>query len=180
MTRRDWIVVLVLVVAFGWVTQLGGNRPLPPPSLPVLPVASALLAEDFSLPDLSGEPRTLADHAGEVVLLNFWASWCPPCREELPSLQRLHDSLGGEGLRVIAVSVDAGSSEAVSRFVERNGVTLPVLHDRGGGVARRYRVRAYPTSVVVDRAGRVVARVPSAWDWADPSAVDWLRQLLAE
>ena len=122
----------------------------------------------------------LADARGDVVLVNFWATWCPPCRRELPELQALDTALGGEGLRVFAVSVDAGATDALARFASARALRFPVLHDRDGEVARRYAVGAYPTTVVVDRAGRVVLRAAGAFAWNAPESVAWLRGLLRE
>ena len=181
MARRDLLVVLVVVVAFGLISQRRGcaPRPLAPPPLPDARAEGAA-APGFVLPGVDGARHALADHAGKVVFLNFWATWCPPCREELPVLQQLHETLAGEGLHVLAVSVDTTSTESVASFVARHGVDFSVLHDADSEIARSYGVRAYPTSVLIDRRGRVAYRLASAWDWTDPAALAWLRTLLAE
>src|SRR5262249_44696802 len=101
-------------------------------------------APDFHLPLLAGGESGLSAYRGRPVLLNFWATWCPPCVDEMPSLQRLHKILEPEGLVVLSVSVDE-SGAALSRFVSEHGVTFPVLRDPGGrGAAASYHTTGYP------------------------------------
>jgi peroxiredoxin len=122
----------------------------------------------------------LADHSEQVLLLNFWATWCAPCREELPTLEALHRELGDEGLAIIGVNVDPGSAERAGRFAEQQGLGFIVLHDPEQRVASSYGVLGYPTTVVIDRDGRIVLSELGAWDWSHPDAVAWLRELLAQ
>lgn len=184
MARRDLWVVALVVLALALITTLRRSVPLPAPALPELTEAASGLerpaAPDFELTKLGGGSRNLADFRGRVVVLNFWATWCGPCREELPALEALHRELAAEGVAVVAVSLDKGSEGSVARFAEERGLTFDVLHDPGGQTEERYGVRFYPTTLVIDRHGRTVVRVSSAWDWAAPSVVDWLRQLLSE
>jgi peroxiredoxin len=187
MRWRDVAVVLVVAAAFAALARLVGPAELAPPPLPQ-PSAETRSAGSLDAPraaalelrDLDGRPRSLGEHAGRVVLVNFWATWCPPCREELPALQALHGELADEGLVVLGVAVDAGAAEPVAAFAAGRGVGFPLLHDPGGDAARRWGVRAYPTSFVVDGAGRLRHVAPSAWDRSHPDAVAWLRALLAE
>ena len=177
--RREWWIVAAIALAFA-VLSLPREPRLEEPRLPALPIASARTAPPFELPVAGGGSASLDDYAGSVVLLNFWATWCRPCREELPALQALHAELEAEGLRVLAVSVDAGAAEAVARFASERGLGFPVLHDPGEQTARRYGAFAYPTSVVVDRAGRVVLSATGAYAWNAPKSVAWFRALLGE
>lgn len=172
-----------MVLLFAAARTFVGGGGLAPPPLPELgekPPETRPAAAAFALPSLSGERRALGELRGRVVLVHFWATWCPPCVEELPALDALHEALSEEGLAVLAVSVDAGAPEPVRRFAEGQGLGLPVLHDPARRVADRYGVYAYPTTVIVDRAGRVVHRAPSAWNWEHPDARAWMRDLLAE
>ncbi len=107
------------------------------------------------LTGVDGRRLPLASLQGEVVVLNFWASWCRPCRHELPALDRLNASLAGRGARVLAVSIDEDLRN-VTRFVESNGLTLPVYHDGPDGLARDLALQHIPCTLVLDRDGNVV------------------------
>jgi peroxiredoxin len=155
--------------------------PLRAPRLAPPPEAAARAAAPaFELPLAGGGAASLAAARGEVVLVNFWATWCPPCRRELPALQALEAALGGAGLRILAVSVDRGPTEELASFARARELRFPVLHDRESDVARSYGVGAYPTTVVVDRAGRIALRAAGAYAWDAPESVAWFRALLAE
>ncbi|MCS6801666.1 MAG: TlpA disulfide reductase family protein [Chloroflexota bacterium] len=109
-------------------------------------------APDFTLPTLDGRSLSLSSLRGRPVVINFWATWCAPCREEMPLLQTAFLRYGATGLTVLAVDVQEGEA-LVRPFVEEFGLTFPVLLDKNGDVVSRYRVRGLPTTVFVDRAG---------------------------
>ncbi len=109
-------------------------------------------APEFALRDTDGRMRTLADYRGRAVWINFWATWCVPCRRELPDIQRLSDEFAGEGLVVLAVNFLA-SSDRAKAFWDDLGLNLPVLLDRSGDVAEQYRLRGFPDSFFIDRDG---------------------------
>jgi len=113
---------------------------------------------DFSLQDLSGNTLRLADLRGEVVVVDFWATWCPPCRKALPHLQELHEEFAGKGVRVVGIATDQQGAAIVAPFVEKNGLTFPiVLTD--GKVDRDFGgVRGIPTTFVLDKQGKVVRK----------------------
>jgi thiol-disulfide isomerase/thioredoxin len=136
-------------------------------------------SEDFVLADLNGDDMTLAEQRGKVVFLNFWATWCGPCREEMPSMQTLYDELKDEGFEIVAVNVREDRDTA-SGFVEANGFTYPVLLDLDGRVTIRYGIRAYPTTYIVDRDGHVLGVRPGYNDWATEEVVAAFRSLLAQ
>jgi thiol-disulfide isomerase/thioredoxin len=108
-------------------------------------------APDFTLDDLSGEPVNLSDLRGQVVLLNFWATWCGPCRVEMPIIQ---ESYNDGGFAVLAINFDE-SHDIVLPFTENLKLTFPILLDPGGKIQELYRVRGYPTSVFIDAAGQI-------------------------
>lgn len=113
-------------------------------------------APDFTLTDLNGEDFTLSDHRGEIVVLNFWATWCLPCIAEMPDLEALHQELGDGGVRIVGISQDTGGADEVRPFVERLGVTYPLLPDPAFQVASRYGgVSVLPTTIFIGRDGRV-------------------------
>ncbi len=123
-------------------------------------------APGFRLPALAGGEFDLASQRGKIVVLNFWATWCPPCVAEMPSLERLHRALAPEGLSVVTVSADEDEAE-LRRFVSEQALTLPVLKDPGGRVAASaYRTTGYPETFILDRDGRLLQHVvgPAEWD----------------
>ena len=124
-------------------------------------------APGFVLPSLSAGKIALAESAGSVRVVHFWATWCAPCREEMPSLEALYRRHRESGrLAVLAVSVDDDAS-VVQQYVEAGGFTFPVLLDRYRRVADRFGVSTFPTSFIVDAAGRLVAKRTGAVDWAE-------------
>jgi thiol-disulfide isomerase/thioredoxin len=131
----------------------------------------------LALKDPAGRPHALADYRGQVLLVNFWATWCEPCRDEMPSFQRLKERLAGHPLTVLAVNYGE-SSPKVGEFVRRLGLDLPVLLDPGQQAARAWRVRLLPTSYLVDADGRVRYSVVGELDWASDAAVNAVRRLL--
>lgn len=143
------------------------------------PVEPGAVAPPFELLDLDETSHRLGDFAGQVVVLNFWATWCPPCVEEMPSLQRLEDTLADEGLAVIAVSVDERYDD-IAPFVEEHGLRFLVLHDLGKRVSRRYEVFQFPETWLIGRDGRLVSRVIGARDWSAPASLRVFRDLLGE
>lgn len=135
-------------------------------------------APDFTLPDLGGRSHRLSDLRGRVVFLNVWATWCPPCREEMPAMERLYRRFRNRDFAMLAVSADEDGAAAVGPFVEALGLTFPVLLDPDGLVVRRYGITGFPETFIIDRQGQVVHHVVGPADW-DSEAVDaFLLQLL--
>jgi thiol-disulfide isomerase/thioredoxin len=135
-------------------------------------------APDFTLTDLQGRRVRLQDFRGRVVLLNFWATWCAPCREEFPAMVALSRDLGDQGLVVAAVNFQE-ERELVAGFAQEFGVSFTVLLDPDGETARAYRVQALPTTVFVDRQGRLAGVALGYRAWHAGPARAWLRELLA-
>jgi cytochrome c biogenesis protein CcmG/thiol:disulfide interchange protein DsbE len=140
-------------------------------------LATGAPAPEFRLPDRAGRTVELQGLRGRVVLVNFWATWCAPCLEELPSLERLHRTLGPEGLVVLGISVDE-QERAIAPVLERFGVTFTVLSDPFGTASAAYAIRAFPETYVVDARGVLRETYRGAVRWDDPGAIDHLRQLL--
>jgi peroxiredoxin len=122
-------------------------------------------AEDFTVKTPGGGAFRLADHRGKVVMVNFWATWCPPCLEEMPAMERLYRQHREAGFTLVAVSVD-GDDKVVPPFVKKLGLTFPIGLDPGMDLANAYGVRALPSSFLVDREGNLVALAigPRHWD----------------
>ena len=136
-------------------------------ALGITPPKQRLLAPDFSLATPGGRTLRLSDFRGKTVLLNFWASFCAPCREEMPALQMLWEAHRHAGLVVLAVAADRSKSgaAAVMALTESTGVSFPVLLDSNGEVRRQYEVQALPTSYLIGADGRFLGRIIGPRDW---------------
>lgn len=143
------------------------------------PVASQP-APGFRLPSLSGGEIGLADLKGRLVLLNFWATWCEPCRREMPGLERLAQRYRERGLTVLAINEDADDGARATRFVARHALTYPVLLDGDGAVARRYRAKALPMSYLIGADGNLLGTVVGARDWEGGAAGALIEQHLPQ
>jgi thiol-disulfide isomerase/thioredoxin len=134
-------------------------------------------APPLTLPVWGGAAWTLEAHKGQPVLLNFWASWCEPCRAEMPSLELLAARHQAQGLQVMAVNFRE-TDAAVRRFIEATALTLPVLRDSDGSAARAFGVRIFPSTVGIHRGGQVVSVVVGECDWSGPAARRWVAALM--
>ena len=137
-------------------------------------------APDFQLIDLQGNWQALPDYRGKVVLLNFWATWCGPCRVEMPSMERVYQDLKDEGFAILAISSDPQGSIVTRPFVAAQGLTFPILHDSDYRVSGSYGVRTLPMSFLIDRNGTLTQRVFGARDWNSAEARALIRGLLRE
>ncbi len=135
------------------------------------------MAADFTVPGLGSSLR-LRDFKGQVVFLNFWATWCPPCREEMPSMERLYRRYKSRGLAILALSIDSRGEEVVGPFVKGLGLTFPVGLDPKMTVASEYRMAALPTSVLIDGGGAIAAVAVGPRDWDSPAAHQVIEKLL--
>lgn len=175
--RRPWSTGhLILVVLFFAVPGLllslrhEGYLPGELPTEPTLVHGQALAAPDFSLPDLEGNSRRLSSLHGKVILLHFWATWCSPCRDAMPSLEVLYQAYKPQGFEVMAVASDVRGAEAVQPFVTTHHLTFLNLQDTNTHVTRLYGVTQLPTTYVLDREGRLVTVEIGNRDWATPEA----------
>ena len=177
--QRQWMVVAGIVALLGaglWfaATQLGAE---------LFPLAIGAKAPDFSAMTLGPMPvaKGIDDYEGEVVLLNIWATWCEPCRVEMPSMQRLETRLGPKGLRIVAVSVDDPGMEAkINVFVREYALTFEILHDAPGRIRDQYQTTGVPETFVIGRDGRIRRRIIGPDDWSSPPNIAFIERLLAE
>jgi len=123
-----------------------------------------LASVDFDLENTRGETVSLSSLKGKVVFLNFWATWCGPCREEMPSMQRLYEAYADKGLEILAVNL-MEDSRSVERFARDFGLTFPMLLDTQGRVGSTYGARAIPTTYLIDREGYVIGAMAGSRDW---------------
>ena len=135
------------------------------------PLGRGDAAPGFELVTLDGSSMSLGDVDGRVALINFWATWCKPCEDEMPAMQRLYETLSPEGFELLAISVDT-SADDVRAFRERLGIGFPILLDPDQDASRLYQTTGFPESLLVDREGRIVERYvgPREWDHADYEA----------
>lgn len=177
--RDKLTLILLLVVAYLVLQRLGYML-----SAPAISPGEVRTRQpfpiDFRLPDLRDQPIRLSDLRGRVVLLNFWATWCPPCRAEMPSMQALYQDYREKGFEILAISSDVKGKETVAPFVERLGLTFPMLLDPRNVVGTQLRVRGIPTSYVLDKQGRIVGLEIGARDWNKAAMRRLLERLLAE
>ena len=143
-------------------------------------VAVGFSAPEFEAGRLDDATRVarLSDYRGSVVLLNVWATWCDPCRREMPSIERLYQELGPKGFRVLAVSIDdAGAAGDIRDFAREYGLTFDILHDPTGGIQRTYQLIGVPESFLIDKDG-VIRKKAFETDWYSPENRDLVAQLL--
>ncbi len=137
-------------------------------------------APEFRLPDLNGRMTDLADFRGKFVMVHFWATWCPPCVEELPKLARLAEALKGTDFVLLAVSVNEDGAPAVQEFLDQRGLTLPVvLLDPDRAVASRYGTFKFPETYLLDRDGIVRDKTIGPANWDDPATIRLLRSIVS-
>ncbi len=164
--RQQWTIVGSIVLILGTVlfaaTRFLGDE--------LFPVTVGSTAPDFQAVALDGAPVALSDYRGDWVLLNIWATWCVPCRTEMPSIQRLHERFERSGLRVVAVSVDApGAGEAIRSFREEMGLTFDIVHDVTNTVQTAYQSTGVPETFLIDPQGMIRKKVIGDTDWFSPA-----------
>lgn len=168
----------------------------PPPAEEAKPLAQGFGASGFEKLVMHPEPRplpevvfrdatggqvTLSEWRGKVVLLNLWATWCAPCKVEMPALDRLQAKLGGEAFEVIALSLDRSGQAAPQQFFEDSGIrSLRLFIDDSAQTANRLKAGGLPTSIIIDARGREVARLAGTAEWDEDAALAYLRSLIAK
>ncbi len=136
------------------------------------------LAPDFVLITLDGREVRLSDYRGHVVFLNFWATWCEPCKVEMPAMERLYREYRRKGFAVLAISTDQEGPAVTRPYRDALGLTFTIAHDPDAAVMRLYGVRTLPVTFLVNREGAITHRIFGARDWQDPEARDGVRRLL--
>lgn len=180
--RQQWVAVLAIVLLLG-AGLLGAVFALGDELFPVRVGSEApdFRARELSLDGRVGPERTLADYRGEVVLVNVWATWCGPCRVEMPSMELLHRALGPQGLKVVAVSVDdPGQERKITDFAKEYGLTFALLHDPAGAIQRTYQTTGVPETFVIGRDGIIRKKEIGAANWNSASRRAVIASLLAE
>jgi thiol-disulfide isomerase/thioredoxin len=135
-------------------------------------------APEVTVNSLGGVPLKLSDLKGKVVMLNFWATWCPPCRQEIPSMMKLNKSMAGKPFQMVAISIDEGGRPAIESFFKTSGFSLPAYTDPDNRAARTYGITGVPETFIIDRQGIMVKKVIGAMEWDSPEAAAFLEQLM--
>lgn len=166
------VIVVVLILAYGVLTRTSDEK------VGNLPQVGQPLA-DFALTDLQGNTVQLSDLRGNVVFINVWATWCQPCIDEMPTIERLYNQLHARGLEVITISLDPLGAQVIEPFMRRYQLTFPVLLDVKSEVERLYGTTGVPESFIVDKQGRLVEKVVGPRDWSSPQTLALFERLMA-
>lgn len=171
------VLLFLIIVGVGIIVLLQSkDASLTPPEKPRL--EKGVSAPNLTLPDLGGKMINLSDYKGKVVLLNIWATWCPPCVEEMPSMEKLHQTLKGEDFEILAVSIDAEGAKVVSPFMEKHKLSFTALVDTQGTAKTSYQTTGVPESFIIDKDGSIVEKIIGPRDWAAPSVIRYFRNLI--
>ena len=137
-------------------------------------------APNFTLPNLDNKMISLADYKGKVVLLNIWATWCPPCVEEMPSMEKLYQTFKGQDFEILAVSIDVTGAKDVAPFMKKYKLNFPALLDPKGSIKVLYQTTGVPESFIIDKQGILVEKVIGARDWANPKFISFFQNLIVK
>lgn len=170
------ILVVFITIAVAVVILLQGKDSFFTSYQPRIKVG--LPAPNFTFPGLDGKKISLTDFKGKVVFLNIWATWCPPCREEMPSMEKLYQELKGNDFEILAVSVDASGATAVAPFMKEYKLSFPALLDPGGTIKNLYGTTGVPESFIIGKEGIIEKVVIGPMDWSTPEVVRFFRNLI--
>jgi len=165
---RTLLGILLLILSSSVSSQQAGKG--------LTPLSDKPLAPDFTLSDLDGNPHRLSDYRGKVVIVNFWATWCPPCRAEMPSMQRAWEQLQKQGIVMLGINVGE-DEDTIFQFTADYPVEFPLLLDQQSKVIDQWPVLGLPTTFVVDPDGRIAYRAIGGREWDDPELLAQVRKL---
>jgi peroxiredoxin len=169
------IVLVVVITAAVFLTQKKDSLFVPAQPGQLHPGSPA---PNITFPGLDGRMVNLTDYRGKVVFLNVWATWCPTCREEMPSMEKLYQELKGEAFEILAVSVDKAGAKAVVPFMKAHKLSFPAFLDPEGTIARPYGMTGVPESFLINKEGIIEKIVIGPIDWSDPAVVSFFRTLI--
>lgn len=143
------------------------------------PLEPAIYAPDFSLPGVTDKEIKLSDHRGKIVLLNFWATFCVPCRLEMPSLQALSEKYHNDNLEIIAISVDHGREKSVRKWIKKNNLDFPIALE-GQDAGSAYEVSALPVTFIIGKEGQLIGRILGEREWNSKETTLLIDSLLSK
>jgi thiol-disulfide isomerase/thioredoxin len=172
MLRISSIILFCLVVALSACTKAENQQK-------IVVAAEKSPAPEIAVQSLAdGSTAKLADFKGKVVMLNFWATWCPPCREEIPSMMKLNAAMAGKPFKMIAVSIDEGGKPAIESFFKESGLSLPTYTDANGAASKTYGITGVPETFIIDKQGILVKKVVGGAAWNSPEVMAFLEGLM--
>lgn len=178
---RRFVLILVLLAVVGvsgYLLYSGSQRSEQVPTSAPGDVRVGEPAPDIELKTLDGATLKLSQYRGKVVVLNFWATWCPPCLAEMPSMEKLYRMFPDGNLIMLAVNTEENGAEILPAFLKKNPHTFSVVLDPDANGQQTYGVFRFPESFIIDRDGKIVDKVVGAIDWADPKVVGFFQSLL--
>ena len=141
-------------------------------------IEGELEAPDFTLPDQKGDLVRLSDLKGNVILVNVWATWCPPCVYEMPSMEKLYQQFKTEKFKILAISIDSVGEKAVVPFMKKHNLTFQTLIDPAGTVRTAYGIYSIPQSFIIDKQGHLAKKIIGPIDWAAPDIIRYFKDLI--
>ncbi|APG27148.1 hypothetical protein A7E78_04435 [Syntrophotalea acetylenivorans] len=172
-----YLVLIVLLVLVGGGVYIYSNLPSTT-TVVTMAVVAGDVAPDFQLEDTKGNRVSLSDLRGKVVMVNFWAAWCPPCKEEMPSMEKLNKIMAGEDFVMLAINTEKDGRSTVPVFLKNNPHDFTVLYDDKGTVQQQYGVYRFPESFIIRKDGTVDKKVIGAIDWASQKTIAYFKELV--
>lgn len=172
------LILIAIIVLVGAAIYLVSSSGLRPTSGVGQAVAVGDIAPDFQLEDTKGNKVSLSDLRGKVVMVNFWATWCPPCIEEMPSMEKLQEVMAGDDFVMLAINTEQNGRAVVPKFLEKTSYSFPILYDEKGLVQKLYGVYKFPESFIVGKDGNVVEKIIGPLDWSNPKIINYLKSLV--
>ena len=171
-------VLYILLLAIALLPACSREKsPAKPAAVSAAKAVEGSAAPDFTVKALDGKDVTLSSLKGSVVLVNFWATWCPPCKEEIPSMIRLNQAMAGKAFRMLAISIDEGGKEAVDNFF-KGSKELPVYLDTDAKTSQLYGTTGVPETFIVDKQGTIQKKIVGGMDWSAPEVIAYMDDLL--
>ncbi|MBU1343487.1 MAG: TlpA family protein disulfide reductase [Proteobacteria bacterium] len=175
--HKAWVLFFLFGIGIGILFFLiGNNLDFTFKTLPN--VAAGSPAPDFSLPDLDGNAVRLSDYKGKLVLLNIWATWCRPCVDEMPSIEKLYNTFKNNDFQVLAASVDTRGKKAVGPFMTFHNLSFKALLDTEGTLKKAYRTTGIPESFIIDKNGVIIEKIIGSIDWSSPGMIQYFKEQL--
>ena len=165
------LVLIAVIVLLGAAVYITTNLPT------TTSVVAGEAAPDFQLEDTHGNPVSLSNLRGKVVLVNFWATWCPPCIEEMPSMERLNEIMSGDDFVMLAINTENNGRSTVPAFLKKTPYTFPILFDDKAVVQQSYGVYKFPESFVIRKDGTIDQKIVGPLDWSSSKTISYLKGL---